>query len=257
MALPNPEIFTKEVSVVAKIAPVPGQKLTEMEKFLVDLQKDRLKLTSLLPIAAVELTPSQQDLARSYQTAQRILGPAASSPMLCAKACPTPFRSVCMLAQIGKEPIGQRCPWEQQYAMDCMIEWMSEIGRTFDDILASERSMLQRLVTIDIQDRRCNMILADAENAKLTSRAVRDVDVETGTPLCWEDVIHANAEQQDKLTTQRRMILKDLELTPEAQTRRKKSLGLLKQGSGRSLANRQSESRDRLQRAMRGEAIDV
>ena len=257
MTLPNPEIFTKEVSVVAKIVPVPGQKLTEMEEFLVALQKNQLKLTSLLPIAAVELTAPQQVAARSYQMAQLVLGPAASTPMLCAKTCPTPFRSVCMLAQIGKEPIGQRCPWEQQYAVDRMIGWMSEIGRTFADIMESERSMLQSLVTIDIQERRCNMILADAGNAQLTSRAIRDVDVETGTPLCWEDVIHANAELMDNLTTRRRMLLKDLELTPEAQTRRKKSLGLLKQGGGRSLANRQSESNDRLRRAMRGEAIDV
>jgi hypothetical protein len=258
MALPNNEMFSTEVSVVNKApVPVPGEKPSEMDVFLAVLEKNQITLSSLLPIAAIELTPAQQEQARSYQLAQLVLGPAASTPMMCAKSCPKPFRSVCMLAQIAKEPIGQRCPWEQQYAIDRMLAWMGELGRTLQDILESERCMLQALVTIDLHERRCNMILSDAQNAMLTSRAVRDVDVNTGQPLCWEDVIHANALRMDTLVTQRRMLLKDLELTPEAQTRRKKSLGLLKQGGGKDLSSKQSEANDRLRRAMRGEVIDV
>ena len=88
---------------------------------------------------------------------------------------------------------------------------MSEIGRTLEDLVESERSSITTLVTLDLQERRCNMILADAQNAQLTSRAVRDVDAETGTPLCWEDVIHANAARLNEIIDKRRMILRDLE----------------------------------------------
>jgi hypothetical protein len=255
----KPGLFTTEVSVVNKApVPAPGEKPSEMDVFLADLEKTRGRLGTLLPIADILLTPDQQLQAQNYQMAQLVLGPAASAPMLCSKQCPTPFRNVCMLAQLGKEPIGKRCPWEQQYTMERFLSWMGELGRTLVDILESERSMLQVLVTIDLQERRCNMILADAQNAMLTSRAVRDVDVNTGVPLCWEDVIHANALRMDSLITQRRMILKDLELTPEAQTRRKKSLGLLKEGGGKDLSSKQSEANDRLRRAMRpGGVIDV
>jgi hypothetical protein len=64
----------------------------------------------LFSIATVDLTPDQEKEARTYQMAQLVMGPAASAPMMCSKACPAPFRNVCMLAKIGKEPIGQALP---------------------------------------------------------------------------------------------------------------------------------------------------
>src|ERR1035438_3760716 len=49
-----------------------------------------------------------------------------------------------------------------------------------------------------------------------------------GVPLCWEDVVHANALRLNEIIDKRRMILRDMELTPEMQTKRKKALGNVK-----------------------------
>ena len=193
--------------------------------------KSQAKLFRLLPIAKVELTPDEQTTVQTYQMAQLVLGAAAAAPMLCSKKCPESFRSACPLVRLKKEPVGQRCPFEQQYVSERFLAWMSEIGRTLEDLVESERSSITTLVTLDLQERRCNMILADAQNAQ-HRRAVRDVDAETGTPLCWEDVIHANAARLNEIIDKRRMILRDLELTPEMQTKRKRALGQLKAGDG-------------------------
>jgi hypothetical protein len=85
---------------------------------------------------------------------------------------------------------------------------------------------------------------------------VRDVDATSGVPLCWEDVVHANALRLNEVIDKRRMILRDMELTPEMQTKRKKALGNLKP-AGADLASRQSDNADKLRRAMRGEPAVV
>jgi hypothetical protein len=74
--------------------------------------------------------------------------------------------------------------------------------------------------------------------------------------LCWEDVVHANALRLNEVIDKRRMILRDMELTPEMQTKRKKALGNLKP-AGADLASRQSDNADKLRRAMRGEPTVV
>jgi hypothetical protein len=255
----KPALFGNEVTLVQPPQPVvEGQKLSPADAYRAGMLKTQEKLFRLLPIAKVELTADQQVAVQAYQMAQLLLGAAAAAPMMCSEKCPQAFQASCPLVPMKKQPVGQRCPFEQQYVSERFMGWLTELGRTLDDLVESERATITTLVTLDLQERRCNMILSDAENAMLTSRAVRDVDAETGTPLCWEDVIHANAVRINEIITQRRMLLRDLELTPEMQTKRKRALGQLKGGGdGKDLATRQSENADKVRRALRGETIDV
>jgi hypothetical protein len=214
----------------------------------------------LLPIAEIELAADELEQVQIYQMANLVLGPAAAAPMICEPNCPNPFRSVCPLAQAHKAPLGQRCPFEQQYIGERFIGWLNEIGRTLEDLLESERSAITTLVTLDLQERRCSAILAEAQNAQLTSRSVRDVDASTGMPIAWEDVVHLNAERMNQIIDKRRAILRDLELTPEMKTRRTKALGQVNKSiAGKDFASRSSEITDKVRKALRGEAqvVDI
>lgn len=253
-------IFGDSVTLIKRPAPpAEGKKPTDLQLFQADLVADQSSLLKLLPIATIELTADEKQQVQLFQTAQLILGPAAAAPMTCSKQCPPPIRNTCPLAAIEKEPIGKKCPFEQQYVAERFLGWLKEIGRTTQDVLESERGAIATLAVLDLQERRCNAILADAENADLTSRSVRDVDAETGLPIAWEDVIHMNAVRMNEIDVTRRRILRDLELTPEMKTKRAKALGALKQGTGQDLATRQSDTADKLRRAQRGElnVIDV
>jgi hypothetical protein len=168
-------------------------------------------------------------------------------------------KNACPLVQINRQPVGERCPFEQQYVQERFLGWMQELGRTLEDLLESERAAIATLSVLDLQERRCTAILAWAENARLVSRSVRDIDLETGRPLAWEDVIHVNAQRMNEISVQRRGLLKDLELTPEAKTRRLKALSSLKGGSTQigGFASRQSDKADKIRLAQQSQIKEI
>ena len=250
--------FGGEVTLAQKPETLPeGQKVTPEQEYRLRLALDQKRILQTLPIAKINLTSNEKSAAELYHQAYVLLGPVAAAPMVCSKKCPNAFRSVCPLAMIGKEPINQRCPFEQQYVQERFIAWMNDLGYSLGDLPEAERSYIATLVTLDLHEKRCNAILAEAENAILTTRAVRDVDAESGLPICWEDVVHANAVHLNEIIDKRRMLLRDLELTPEMQTKKKKALGQLKPGNGSDLASRQSDNADKLRRAMKPPAATV
>jgi hypothetical protein len=159
----------------------------------------------------------------------------AAAPLVCSKKCPNAYRSFCPLVSMGKEPAGQPCPFEQQYMRQRFVAWMRALGGAFDDISETERSQIATLATLDLQEKRCNAILAETQNAALATRAGRGA------------VVRLN-----KIIGKRRRILRDLELTPEMQTKKKKALGRLKKpGKGSDMASRMSANADKLRRAMK------
>lgn len=218
------------------------------------LGANQLHILSLLPIPQVELADDEKQSIQIYQMASLVLGPAAVAPMVCSEDCPSPFKSTCPLARIGKAPVGDRCPFEQQYVGERFIGWLNELGRTLEDLCESERSAITTLVTLDLQERRCAAILAAAENAQLTSKSVTDVDVNTGTPIAWEQVIHQNAVRMNEIIDKRRALLRDLELTSEMKTKRLKALGQVQKSvAGKDFASRSSDISDKVRKALRGE----
>lgn len=210
-----------------------------------------LKLSSLLPIPAIELTNDERQLVSQYQEARLILGSAGTAPMICGgNDCPFALR--CPLIAIKKAPVKQICPFESHYVIERFHGWMSELGRTLDTLVESERVTVSNLVYLDLQEQRCNQALSEAKNALMASRTVRDVDINTGQPVCWEDIIHINAQRLDQIIISRRMLMKDFELTPEQKTKRLKWLG---QKDGQDLASRTADKGDRLRRVLRRETV--
>jgi hypothetical protein len=109
-------VFDESVSIVRQPPPRSDTKeAEEVEAYLQDLAQDQLRLIQLLPVAQIALTENETQQIQVFQAAQLVLGPAATAPMTCSEKCPTPIRSNCLLAQFGKEPIGKKCPYEQQY----------------------------------------------------------------------------------------------------------------------------------------------
>lgn len=202
------------------------------------LQRDHANSTisGLLPIGDIELSAKEQTDVQRYQQARLILGAAGAAPMVCAGPACT-FAVTCPLVAIGKAPLHKLCPFELNYVTERFLSWMTELERTLETMNESERSAISNLVYIDIQEQRCLSTLAKAENASMVSRSVRDIDIETGSPICWEDVIHINRQILTNLTGERRGILKDFELTPEAKTKKQKYLGEVEDNN---LARKQS-----------------
>jgi hypothetical protein len=247
-------------SLIKSIHPYNSEKerLDPVRQWREQLASDQLEVMRLLPIVQINLAQDDLERIQNQQMASLVLGPAASAPMVCSENCPTPFQSQCPLAQMNRAPYGERCPFEQQYVVERFMGWMSELGRTLGELLESERSAITSLVILDLQEKRCAAILAEAENALLVTKNVRDVDVQSGTPIAWDEVVHANAERMNQIIDKRRVILRDLELTPEMQTKRKKALGLIDKGNTiRDLASRQSDNSDKIRRALRGEVQTV
>jgi hypothetical protein len=158
----------------------------------------------------------------------------AKIPLVCSKRCPYPD---CPLVSMGKNPVGQRCPLELQYAVHVFAGWMDDLGRTFDDISETERSQIAALVTLDVHERRCAAILSKPQNAALDTPAGR------GAVARFINIIK-----------KQRRILRALELTPEMQTKKKIALARLKPGAGTDLASRQCANADKIRRAYRESA---
>lgn len=245
-------------TLVKSIQPYQSEKerLDPVRQWREQLGADQLAVMRLLPIVEIELAQSDLERIQNFQMANLVLGPAASAPMVCEENCP--FHQNCPLAQVQRAPYGERCPFEQQYVVERFMGWMTELGRNLNELLESERSAITSLVILDLQEKRCAQVLAEAQNATLVTKNVRDVDVQSGTAIAWDEVVSANAERMNQIIDKRRAILRDLELTSEMQTKRKKALGLIDKGqSMRDLASRQSDNSDKIRRALRGEVVVV
>ena len=199
----------------------------------------------ILPTGSIDLTVEQARRVQQHHQALIILGASGASPLQCAAGCPMAFR--CPLATMQKAPVGQACPFEVDYVRVRFSAWLGELGRTPETLLESERAVVSNLVYIDIQEQRCLAILSKAENAAMVSRSVRDVD-ENGNVVCWEDVVHINRQILSDLTVQRRALLRDFELTPEAKTRKRKAEG---PQPGSDLSSRMADNLDKLRHAQR------
>jgi hypothetical protein len=254
----SPTLFRPETTVAAALPtePANAEDLVGIGTYRAALGRNQLALIRLLPVAAVELSSCEQEAVQVYQMASLVLGPVAQAPMICSDDCPPAFKIPCPLARIGRHPVGERCPFEQQYVSERFLSWMYELDRTLETLMESERSSITTLVMLDLQERRCNAILAQAAAAELSSKSVRDTDY-NGKPIAWEDVVHVNAERLNEIIDKRRVMLKDLELTREMATKRQKMLGQLKPGGESSLATRQSDRADAIRRVLHAEPVVV
>lgn len=210
--------------------------------------KSYQKLKSYFPLEVV-LTPEERAAVALQQEARLVLGAAGSAPLLCAgKDCP--FAKRCPLLAIDKAPLDKPCPFESHYVIERFNAWMLEFERTLETLTESERVTISTLVYLDLQEQRCNQALAEAEDALMRSRSVRDVDVQTGQPVCWEDVLHINAQRLNDIIDKRRMLMKDYELTPEQKTKKARLMG---KKIGSDFSSQSASKADLLRKALKRE----
>ena len=235
--------------------PLPGvtDLATQAPDLLPVLAQERL--AELFPLQKLDLTPEELKRVQVYQQSQAVLGAAGAAPATCAPTCPWAVR--CPLFQMHKAPFGSLCPFEAQHVVERFCGWLKEFNRTELTINETERSSIATLVSLDLQEMRCNNILALGEAVKLTSLVVRDSNVdESGKviPLAWEEVIHACALRLDAIIQERRGILRDCMKTEEQKAKLKRLEG---RAPGGDMASRQSSAADKIRRVQEGEVIDV
>jgi hypothetical protein len=128
------------------------------------------------------------------------------------------------------------------------------MGLTLETVSESSRMAISTMVGYEIELLRIRKILSRAQNAEMNQISVRDVDTETGQPICWENEIHTAARREDQIVVAMRLLLKDFELSPEAKTRRSKALGLR---SGEDIATKQSAMNDRIRNRHKKPIADI
>lgn len=206
------------------------------------LEQNHTRIAQLLPVKDINLASDQKARVSLWHEARLVLGPAASAPMNCAgEKCPIAFQ--CPLVKLKSAPLNEPCPFEQNYVVERFHGWLRTFKLDLDSITEIERITISNLVYLDVEEDRIRKQLANAQNASLIVQSVRDVDVETKEPLCWEYEINPLVTRLNEITTTRRMLMKDFELTPEMKTKRKKALGV---HAGDDLASRQSKLGDKI-----------
>lgn len=217
----------------------PGDIKTALDKF-----------AALLPVQIEELTPEEQIIVQRHQEARIVLGVAAAVIMTCAgEHCP--IAETCPLQQMHKAPMGQPCPFEANDVVVKFTKWILELGKTEGTLTETERSSIAQLVSIDIQEHRCEQVLSIAKNAAMTDLSVKEIDLETGEALAYEKIIHANQQIIQELRTARRMLLDDMERSEKAKTRKLR----IQQNTGKDLSSRQSADADKLRNVLEGEVV--
>lgn len=236
------DFLTTDSEFFNNAAPVGGEKPSTALALPNPMEKT---LIGLLPIATIQLTKDEEDKIRVYHEARVVLGAAGGAALVCEDLCP--FITRCPLAKMKKHPAGELCPFEANYVLQRFSKWCEELNVTPDTILESERVAISTLTYLDMQEQRCLAMLADARNANLQSRSVKDVDAESGMPICWEDQIHINMQALGQIQTQRRMLMRDFELTPEQQTKKNR---WEQKKNGLDMSSRHSENSDKIRRAL-------
>jgi hypothetical protein len=221
----------------------------------------QLALSTLLPSPVMELTDEENAEVKAHQLAARVLGPAAGAVLVCPgnqvgvpdeQKCP--YFAKCPLLRVHKAPLGRLCPFEKDMIESRFGAWCHELDIQPDQLLESERATIADLVWLDIQEQRCLNILSSGKASRLTQINVKESNPESGEHLAWERVTHANMELLDRIHTQRRMIFKDWELTPEMKTKKAKLEG---KGRGTDLGSQLSAKADKLRRLTTGPVIDA
>lgn len=186
-------------------------------------------LGDLLPTAFVELSPAQLAQVERASLARKILGPAGAAILTCPSAeqlnkCPHVGKCEYVRMGADKIPHGNLCPIEARYVTDKFHDWMREFKRTPQTMTETERIGICELVSLDLKELRCNDILSEPDNARLTENCPSALS-EQGNPVEWENIVHRNEQILAQVHADRRMILKSFELTPEMLTKKRRMEG--------------------------------
>jgi len=219
-----------------------------------------IDLTELLPVSeGTNLTQAERNDASRHQNALNILGPAAGAALVCpgnqvgldeSQKCP--YSAKCVLLRARKAPQGELCPIEAEHISSQFRAWTTELEKTTLTLTASERAVVSELVWLDVQEHRCASILSKGDAARLTQLNPKEVHPETLEPIAWERVIHANTELLDRISTKRRMLLKEWMLNPEQKAKKARWEN---KGTGQDQSSLQAAFAARLRKVMRSPVL--
>lgn len=164
------------------------------------------------------LSPIQVERLKRELTTQAYFGSAASLPMVC-KGPQCPLAKTCMLEQVGKAPIGDKCPIELLLMNKWKDEYVATLGVSWEDKI--ERQAIMDLVETEIMRARANGIIA--EEGFILENPV-GVNPDTGMPIMAKQK-HIALEVADQMSKRQERLLRSLIATREM----KHKLG---QGSG-------------------------
>jgi hypothetical protein len=137
-------------------------------------------------------------------------GPGASLPMICAgpKCC---MAKSCYLEEIGKSPIGSRCPLELAKMNKWKDDYLVTLGASWENKI--ERQAIIDLVETEIMRSRANGIIA---TEGFIMENVIGVNSETGEPIYTKQK-HVALEVSDQMSKRQERILRSLVATREMQ----------------------------------------
>lgn len=221
-----------------------------------------IDINSLLPQPSLnELTVPEAQRLQQFQSALIVIGKSAGGALVCpgnqigvAEASRCPYSAKCELLRVQKAPANDLCPIERDFILARFQSWCRTINADPANLREDERSVVDELVYLDVQEARCASILSKGEAARLSQINVKDSNPETGEWISWERVIHANATLLESLHTRKRMLMKEWMLTPEQKFKAAKAMGKL--GGGDDLSKRLSARHDKL-RALDVNIIDA
>ena len=150
----------------------------------------------------IQLTPEQSIRLRNFAVRMKY-GTCAMIPLICA-GTKCPIKAQCPFTMASNWPIGQGCPIEANYIKTKTVDYMQDFK--VDPDSATEMSMVNRLIEIDIMDFRSNVGLAggvDGEAQTLLQRIV----MMGGEGSTEQLQVHPLLDIKDRLQKQRMQIL--------------------------------------------------
>jgi len=166
----------------------------------------------------IKLTPKEIGKLVSEMNEKAYWGPAAALPMLCLgpKCC---IASGCSLQQIGRAPVGSRCPLELLMINRWKDDYLNDLGASWENKI--ERQAIMDLVETEIFRHRANGIVA-AEGFVMENTIGMNPD--TGAEITTK-MKHIALEVSDQLSRRQERLLKSLIATREMKEKLGKTKG--------------------------------
>ena len=199
---------------------------------------------------SIRLTPLEVERLKKEISTMLYFGPNASLPMICSgPKCPV--AKSCYLEEIGKAPIGCRCPLELAMMNKWKDDYLTTLGASWEDKI--ERQAIMDLVETEIFRARANGIIA-TEGFILEN--VIGVNSETGEPIYTKQK-HIALGVADQMSKRQERILKSLVATREMKEKLgKNKVDPTKKESELLERIRKARARDNIRDAKDAEFID-
>lgn len=169
--------------------------------------------TDLSDYSNVTITPEQFNKLKNHVN-RMTYGISSTMPRYCTgakckdKTCP--FHEAVKNGQ-ALYPLGKKCWLEAKFVQSKMVSYMEEFNT--DPESATEMSLINELVSLDVQELRVNIGLSGSLNEEDAYLLHKNI-VDNGQVLQEQTVIHPLVEIKDRISKRRQSLLEALVATP-------------------------------------------